>query len=106
MSEASEIKRMGARPVSNSGRGIREKGDAVLEPFVVDIKEYNEGFTVNRTNWGKLQSDAFRTGMRLPAFMLALGSTETKEKLRLWVISDDMFKEMLEAWKEKYEVQD
>jgi hypothetical protein len=103
MSEESEIKRFGGTPQKNSGRGKHAKGDAVLEPFLIDVKEYEESFGVSRKNWAKLASDALRSGQRIPAFMLALGD---EPKLRLWVISDSMFKEMLEAWKEKYEVQE
>jgi hypothetical protein len=106
MSELAEIKRMGARAQKNSGRGTHDKGDAVLEPFLIDIKEYDESFSVSRTNWAKLTLDAFKAGRRIPAFFLALGSKTDKNKLRLWVISDDMFHEMREAWLEKYEVQD
>jgi hypothetical protein len=103
VSEAKEIARFGGTAQKNSGRGWKDKGDAVLEPFLVDVKEYASGFTVSVKNWAKLSSDAFKSGRRIPAFMLALG--EDNPKLRLWVVSDSMFKEMLEAWKEKYEVQ-
>jgi hypothetical protein len=97
---------MGATAQRNSGRGILEKGDAKLHPFLVDIKEYDESFSVSRKNWAKLSSDAFRAQTSVPAFFLALGSKESNDKLRLWVVSDDMFREMREAWLEKYEVQD
>lgn len=102
MTEQAEIKRMGGRAQSNSGRGILEKGDATLKPFCVDIKEYDESFSVSRKNWAKLTLDAFKSGRMVPAFMLALGSKGSKDKLRLWVIHDDMFQEMREAWLEKY----
>jgi hypothetical protein len=102
MTEAKEIKRDGARAQRNSGRGILEKGDATLSCFLIDYKEYDESFSVSRTNWAKLQSDAFRAQQRQPAFRLVLGSKEENHKLRLWVISDNMFKEMLDAWEEKY----
>lgn len=81
-----------------------QKGDARKGPFLIDYKEYTESFSVSRTNWAKLQSDAFRTAQSQPAFRLLLGDKENKDadKLRLWVISDEMFEEMLEAWEEKY----
>jgi hypothetical protein len=101
MSELDEIKRFGGKPQRNSGRGVLQKGDAILEPFLVDVKEYDESFSVSRTVWAKLQADAFKAQHRQPAFMLALGSKETAGKLRVWVISDTMFKEMLQAWQEK-----
>ena len=98
MSEINEINRDGAKPQPNSGRGKHDKGDAILEPFLVDYKEYDQSFSVSRTNWAKLQMDAFRAGRREPAFKLVLGDKESKEKLRVWVISDAMFHEMLEVY--------
>lgn len=101
MSEAGEAKRDGARLQRNSGRGLLEKGDATLGPFCVDYKEYDKTFGVSRAVWAKCTKDAFR--MRLqPALKLILGDKDSTEKVRLWVISDIMFKEMLEAWEEKY----
>lgn len=79
-----------------------QKGDARLGPFLIDYKEYDESFAVSRKGWAKLQSDAFRTAQSQPTFRLVLGSKDSPDKLRLWVISDDMFNEMLEAWEEKY----
>lgn len=100
MSEASEIKRDGAKPQANSGRGQHAKGDAILEPFLIDYKEYTESFSVSRKVWAKLQMDAFKSGRREPAFKLVLGEEGKAEKLRLWVISDAMFHELLETyWK-------
>lgn len=103
MSEEFEAKRIGATMVKNSGRsrGI-DKGDAILEPFLVDIKEYTESFSVSRKNWLKLAKDAITNGRRMPMFLLAL-QAEGKAPLRLWVIDEGMGQEMLEAWREKYE---
>lgn len=101
MSEQSEIKRDGMKAVPNSGRGIA-KGDAILEPFLVDIKEYTESFAVSRKNWSKVSTDSFSNGKRQPAFKLVLGS-EGEHPTRVWVIGDSMFHEMLEAWREKYD---
>ena len=97
MSEEYEIKRDGMTPVKNSGRsrGVA-KGDAVLEPFLVDIKEYEKSFGVSRTNWAKISTDAAHNGRREPAFKLVLGGDT-----RVWVVSDHMFHEMREAWREK-----
>lgn len=103
MSEASEIKRDGAKAVKNSGRsrGLA-KGDAILEPFLVDYKEYTESFGVSRKVWAKLSSDAIYNGRRLPALKLVLGAQD-ETPVRLWVVGDEVFHEMLEAWKEKHE---
>ena len=102
MSEESEIKRDGAVAQRNSGRGKHDKGDAILEPFLIDYKEYDQSFSVSRTNWAKLQMDAFRSGRREPAFKLVLGEDGKADKLRVWVISDAMFHELLETY-HKYE---
>lgn len=100
MSEKSEAARDGAKLQKNSGRGKHDKGDAVLEPFLVDYKEYTESFSVSRKVWAKLQLDAFKAGRREPAFKLVLGEEDSKDKLRVWVISDAMFHELLETyWK-------
>lgn len=102
MSEASEIKRDGAVAQSNSGRGQHAKGDAILEPYLVDYKEYSESFSVSRKVWAKISTDAFKSGRRQPALKLVLGDPdpESKAKVRLWVISDTMFHEMHAAWKQ------
>lgn len=102
MSEQDEIKRDGGRAQKNSGRGKHDKGDAVLEPFLYDIKEYAKSFSVSIENWGKVCMDAIAAGRRQPAFKLVLGE-EGKQRIRVWVISDSMFKEMREAWLEKYD---
>jgi hypothetical protein len=108
MSEAAEIKRDGATPVKNSGRSKgTNKGDAILEPFLVDYKEYNKTFGVSKEFWAKISTDAINNGRRQPALKLVIRDDDDPEsktpKTRLWVIGDSMFHEMLEAWKEKYE---
>lgn len=106
MSEELEAKRDGARLHSNSGRGVVEKGDASLGPFCIDYKEYNESFGVSRSVWAKCTRDALHMRMQ-PALKLVLGNGEQPagyqdNKVRLWVINDIMFHEMLDAWTEKY----
>ncbi|QJD50832.1 Holliday junction resolvase [Streptomyces phage Bmoc] len=100
MSEENEIRRDGGKAQKNSGRGQYQKGDAKLGPFCYDIKEYANSFSVSKTSWGKVCTDAFKSGRMIPALKLVLGAGN--QKVRLWVIGDDMFKEMLEAWEEKY----
>lgn len=99
MSEKREAERDGAELHRNSGRGVIEKGDARLGPFVIDYKEYDKQFGVSRSVWAKATSDALRH-RRQPALKLVLGDAEPKT--RVWVIGDTMFHEMLEAWEEKY----
>lgn len=95
-SELSEIQRFGGKPQKNSGRGWREKGDATLGPFLVDVKEYEKTFGLSRGMWAKVSTDAIMHERMQPALNVVLGG-----KLRLWVVEERMFMEMLEAWEEK-----
>ena len=100
MSERDEVKRDGAKAQKNSGRGKHDKGDAVLEPFLIDYKEYEKSFAVNTTVWGKICTDAIRAGGYEPTLKIILG--KDNNKVRVYVISETMFNEMREAWLEKY----
>jgi hypothetical protein len=95
LSEKQELKRMGAKPQKNSGRGQYQKADGKLDPFLVDVKEFAESFGLSRKVWAKICSDSIRSGGE-PSLMIALGSG--KDTIRLWVIGDSMFHEMREAW--------
>ena len=97
MSEASEAKRDGAKLQPNSGRGAHKKGDAILDPFLIDYKEYASSFSVSVSNWAKLSKDAILKGKLQPAFKLVLGKEEDR-KVRVWVVSDEMFHEMRDSW--------
>lgn len=97
MTELSEIKRFGGKPQKNSGRGKFNKGDATVGPFTVDVKEYSKSYSISRANWAKICTDAAKNGNE-PALMLAIG--EDASTVRVWVVSDGMFKEMLSAWME------
>lgn len=99
MSEELEAARDGARLHRNSGRGVVEKGDASLGPFCIDYKEYSESFGVSRNVWAKVSKDALKMRLK-PALKLVLGNEEPKT--RVWVVGQDMFHEMYEAWLEKY----
>lgn len=101
-SERAEIKRSGGRAQKNSGRGTHDKADGILEPFCFDVKEYEKSYSISLENWAKICTDAFKSGRRMPALKIVLGKLG-QGRVRLWVIGDDMFQEMLEAWKEKYE---
>jgi hypothetical protein len=100
-SELSEIKRFGGTPQKNSGRGAVKKGDAILEPFLVDVKEYAKSYSLSLDNWAKICTDAVQAGRYQPALNIVLG--EGNNRARMWVVSEAMFLEMHEAWKEKYE---
>lgn len=97
MSEEVEIKQDGAKPQHNSGRGYRNKGDALLGPFCVDIKEYVKSFSLSIDVWRKICSDAIHS-QKEPALKIVLG--KDNNRVRLWVVSDDMFKRMLDTYVE------
>lgn len=103
MSEEFEIKLDGAVAQSNSGRGKHNKGDAKLGPFVYDIKEYTKSFAISKDVWAKICTDAITSGRYQPALKIVLGENDG-QKTRVWVISDAMFKEMLESWEKEYYV--
>lgn len=91
MSEASEAKRDGAKLVSNSGRSQgTAKGDAVLENFVIDYKEYAKSFSVSIDNIAKLDTDAYKNGNREGVFKLVLGG-----RVRRWVVPEYVFHDYL-----------
>lgn len=91
-SELNEIKRMGAKPQPNSGRGRHAKGDATLDEWLIDVKEYATSFSVSLTNWAKVCTDAFRAGGLEPMLKIVLGTG--RNRVRLVVISETKFDEM------------
>lgn len=90
MSEKSEIKRDGAKGQKNSGRGQYQKGDAILDIFTIDYKEYPKGFTVNIENWAKICMDAIRNRNE-PVLKVILGTWNNKTRLGVvsWDIVED-----------------
>lgn len=97
MSEKGEAKRDGADLQKNSGRGYIQKGDAILAHFCLDYKEYKDGFRVSRRNWGKAVSDALKMKKR-PLMKLVLKDKESEHRLRLFVIEEQDFLEMLHIY--------
>jgi hypothetical protein len=98
-SELAEIKRFGGTPQKNSGRGAVAKGDATLGPFLIDVKEYEKGYTISLDTWAKICTDAVQSGRMQPALNIVLGKDN---RVRVWAVGEKMFLEMLEAWEEKY----
>jgi len=83
MSERSELKKIGAKPHRNSGRGWK-KADGSLEKYVVDVKEYKESFSINRNVWSKIVTDTLRVdSSKSPVIMVVLGESK---KIRLAII--------------------
>lgn len=91
MSEKAEVKRDGARATKNSGRGQIQKGDALLDIFTIDYKEYQKGFTVNQDNWAKICMDALRNNHSVPLLKVILGSGNNRTRLGIvsWDIIED-----------------
>lgn len=93
MSEANEVKRDGARATKNSGRGSIQKGDARLDIFTIDYKEYPKGFTVNQENWRKICVDAMRNNRSEPALKIILGSGDNRT--RLWIVAEHIIEDYI-----------
>jgi hypothetical protein len=93
MSERGELKRIGARPQKNSGRGI-QKGDGTLPGYLVDVKEYAKSFSITQDVWAKIVTDTLRVDKeKSPVIMLVLGETK---KVRLAIIEWNEFEELRE----------
>jgi hypothetical protein len=94
MSEEAELKRIGAKPHKNSGRGQYQKGDGSWEEFIVDVKEAGKSFTLNENVWSKIVTDTLRTDMnKSPALLLSIGD---KRKIRLAVIEWAALEDLME----------
>jgi hypothetical protein len=84
LSEKSELKRMGAMPHKNSGRGMK-KGDGTLKNFIVDVKEYSKSFSLSQNVWAKAVTDCMKVDkLKSPAIIVVLG--EGSRKIRLAVV--------------------
>lgn len=93
MSEESELKRLGAKPQPNSGRGKHNKGDGVLDDkYIVDVKEYEKSYGLSMTTWGKICTDASKSNKE-PLLAVTLGP-EGGKRVRLVVISQEEFLEL------------
>ena len=93
MSEQSEVKRDGAKATKNSGRGQYQKGDAFLDIFTVDYKEYSKSFSLSRGVWSKVCTDAMRNSQSEPALKVILG--DGNSKIRLWVVAEHIIEDYI-----------
>jgi len=92
MSERGELKRIGAKPHINSGRGP-VKADGSLDDFVVDVKEYSKSYSVSQDSWSKIVSDTMKVDRKKdPALMVVLG--EGNKKVRLAIIEWEVFEQL------------
>ena len=93
MSELKELKRLGAKPQPNSGRGKHNKGDGILaDRWIVDVKESEKSFTLNTRVWGKVCTDAAQSNKE-PLLLVVLGE-EGQPRTRLIIMTDDEFEEL------------
>lgn len=94
MSERGELKRIGAKPHKNSGRGSIQKADGSLEKYIVDVKEYKKSFSVTQDVWAKIVTDTLKVDKdKSPVIMLVLGE---QKKVRLAIIEWNEFEELRE----------
>jgi hypothetical protein len=95
MSERSELKRIGAKPHKNSGRGM-VKADGSLDDFVVDIKEYEKSYSVSEDSWSKIVTDTLKVDRKKnPVLMVVLG--KGSKKIRLAIIEWQVFEQLRES---------
>lgn len=101
MSERGEAKRDGAKQQKNSGRGQYQKGDAKWYNFVVDYKESNSSFTLNKDVWSKICTDTFKVNRNMhPALKIIIGEDS---KIRLGIIEWSMLEELVQFWEDNHE---
>lgn len=99
MSEAAEIKRDGAKAQKNSGRGQYQKGDAIMPPFLVDYKETERSFTLNKKVWAKICTDTFKVSRSLyPCLKIIIGENNDKVRLAIieWAYLEDLIKNQVQ----------
>jgi len=76
-SEEEFAKHIGAKPVKNSGRGIK-KSDMVKGNYIIDLKESKKSFTLNPKVWSKVQHDAMTYGWdKVPVMVVKFSSGPT-----------------------------
>jgi len=98
VSERGEIKRDKAKAQKNSGRGKYQKGDAQWYNFVVDYKESNSSFTLNKDVWSKICTDTFKVNRNMhPALKIIIGD---ESKIRLGIIEWSVLEELVKFWEE------
>lgn len=100
-SELYELKRIGATPVKNSGRGAHKKGDGILYDkddnpiYTVDVKEAKKSFGLTKSVWAKVTSDALQNQTR-PLLLAVIGEDEPRK--RVVIVDEDMFLDMWEKY--------
>ena len=92
--EASELKRMGAKVHKNSGRNMI-KADGSTKDFVIDVKEYNKSYSISVDSWAKICTDTMKVD-KSKSPMLQLILTDGNKKIRLSVLEWSILEELIE----------
>ena len=84
----------------NSGRGQYLKGDAKWHQFLVDYKESNRSFNLNKEVWAKICTDTFKVSRDMhPVLKIILGQDS---KVRLGIIEWSVLEELVNFWEENH----
>lgn len=90
--EKQELKRIGAKPQPNSGRGKHKKADGIWHNFVVDVKYTERSLTLNEKVWSKVCSDAAQVNPMFSPMLLV-----NMSGVRLAIIPLDELIDMVES---------
>ena len=90
--EKEAAKRDSAKPVKNSGRGLK-KGDATMGEFIIDYKHNGKTFTLTRDAWIKLRKDAWNSNYKHPLISVVLGEDSD---VKVGIIEWHLLKELIE----------
>ncbi len=93
MTEKNESKRLGAKQHKNSGRNT-QKGDASWKNFVIDFKEVEKSFTLNKDVWAKATTDAIKNN-KDPMINVVIGNGNSK--VRLAIIELSLLEQIMET---------
>ena len=91
--EKEEARRDSAKPVKNSGRGLK-KGDATMGEFIIDYKHNGKTFTLTRDAWVKLRKDAWNSNYKHPLISVVLGEDSD---VKVGIIEWHLLKELIEG---------
>jgi hypothetical protein len=92
LTEKNESKRLGAKQHKNSGRNT-QKGDASWKNFVIDFKEVEKSFTLNKDVWAKATTDAIKNN-KDPMINVVIGNGNNK--VRLAIIELSLLEQIME----------
>jgi hypothetical protein len=72
-----------------------------LKQFLVDYKEANSSFTLNKDIWAKICTDTFKVNRDMhPALKIIIGKDS---KVRLGIIEWAVLEDLIHFWEENHE---